>query len=430
MNQTKVWISIRDSFWFVPTCYSIIAMILVILFHNADRWIISSFKYQIPEILITSPETARALYAALVTAILTMTTISFSVIMLVLTTYSSQFSPRTLQDFMRSKMTHHVLGMFCLGFIFALTYLVLMDKQEAIIGPILMAVIAIICLAFFVYFIHYSARWLQVNNLIGKISFDSSRVINNTFAEKKIGEHESFDEEEVYKIKNQPMQDLLAIESGYVQKIEWTSLVNLAAKHGCVIDLHVQIGDYVTKDLPIASLYFKDQPYEKMDRMLDLIIIGTERTDIEDIEFIIQKLVEIAVKAISPSINDPHTAINSINRIGSMLSELGKVYKEVRYMTDQKNNLRIIKYPKRFEDYLYKSFYQIKHYANGDVSIYYNLVEILYKIAVASDDRIIKRKIWEFHYYIVESIEWDSLQNLDRHHLESIYKKLKGSCGK
>src|SRR5699024_9695021 len=109
LNMEKVWMNIRGSFWFLPTVYGMLSLILVFVINIADAWLIASIKDQIPKQLLTSKDTAKKLYAALVTAILTMTTISFSVIMVVLTTYSTQFSPRTLQDFMRSRTTQHVL---------------------------------------------------------------------------------------------------------------------------------------------------------------------------------------------------------------------------------------------------------------------------------------------------------------------------------
>src|SRR5699024_9402461 len=128
------------------------------------------------------------------------------------------------------------------------------------------------------------------------------------------------------------------------------------------------------------------------------IVIGNERTDIADGEIKLQKLVEIDLRAISPAINYSHTAINCINRIGSTLRELSNDYKEVYYLADHDENLRILQYPKIFEDYLYKSFYQLIHFAQEDVSIYYSLIEVLYKLALISKPDI-KQRVWNFHYF-------------------------------
>src|SRR5690625_2843320 len=104
MNRSKAWLNIRDSFWFMPAVYSVITLLIVIIISFADSWIVSLLKNTFLEDFIVEKDTARKLYSTLVTAILTMTTLSFSVIMVVLTTYATQFSPRILQNFMKSKL--------------------------------------------------------------------------------------------------------------------------------------------------------------------------------------------------------------------------------------------------------------------------------------------------------------------------------------
>src|SRR5690625_1545831 len=105
MNRSKAWLNIRDSYWFMPAVYSVITLRIVIIISFADSWIVSLLKHTFLEDFIVEKDTARKLYSALVTAILTMTTLSFSVIMVGLTTYATQFSPRILQNFMKSKFT-------------------------------------------------------------------------------------------------------------------------------------------------------------------------------------------------------------------------------------------------------------------------------------------------------------------------------------
>src|SRR5699024_10490270 len=221
----KVWMNIRGSLWFLPTVYGKLSLILDFVINSADAWLNASIKDHIPKQLLTSKDTAKKLYAAVVTAILTMATISFSVIMVVLTTYSTQCSPRTLQDFMRSRVTHQVLGVDCFGFIFAVINLVLVDKQPLITGPILMSAIAIINLAFFVYFIHYSARWIQVNNLVVKIRRDTSKVIHQAYKKEEYKEYQTWDEEEIKRFKQLSKTIVRAPISGYVQFIANNSLV-------------------------------------------------------------------------------------------------------------------------------------------------------------------------------------------------------------
>lgn len=429
MNRSKVWMNIRESFWFIPAVYGITAIIVVLLINFADAWLISSFKDDIPKQVLTGKDTAKKLYATLVTAILTMTTISFSVIMVVLTTYSSQFSPRVLQDFMKSKFTQHILGIFSSGFIFALIFLLLIDSGEPLFGPILMTIIAIICLGSFVYFIHHSSRWLQVNRLTEMLKAQGIKTIRNVYQKHHTYvEYSTWDEEEIVTLKEKSYKILRAEDSGYIERINWQGIVDYAKKYDYVIDFHVQVGNYIPKNFPLMSVMDANE-IKAEDHLHSLIIIGKERTDIQDIEFVIQKIVDIALRAISPSTNDPHTAINSINRIGGLLIEVGKNYKESSYLTDSEENLRVALSSRNYEDYLYKSFYQLRYYGSGDVSVIYGILEVLYKISDVSDS-MIKRKIWDFHYYISESIGWDKLSSLDREHLQEIYDKLESSCNK
>src|SRR5690625_1032767 len=83
--------------------------------------------------------------------------------------------------------------------------------------------------------------------------------------------------------------------------------------------------------------------------------------------------------------------------------------------------------PTTFDEYLYKSFYEIRYYGQNDVSVMYNMINVLYKIAVVSQP-VIKQKVWNFHFYVMEVIEWDKLSKLDRDHIEGAYNNLKSSC--
>lgn len=288
MESEKLWLKLRSSFWFLPAIYGLIAIGLVFAVHNLDSWLIHHHKMQLPQVLLTSSDVAKELYSALVTAILTMTTISISVIMAVLTTYSSQFSPRTLQDFMRSSSTHHVLGFYSFGFIFALLHLILVDKNSLVIGPIFMGLIAIMILGFFIYFIHYSARWVQVNHLIAKIRIDGSRVIHNTYKSREYLAYSNWNEEEVNEIKRKCTTLIHAKNPGYIQTIDFKNLVAWSRQHNAALILNVQVGDYVLEDYPLLHITVsEDQKYSK--ELHEYIIIDSERTDILDIEFSLQK---------------------------------------------------------------------------------------------------------------------------------------------
>ncbi|SER04877.1 Uncharacterized membrane protein [Gracilibacillus ureilyticus] len=424
--KDRIWLKTRDAFWFLPSVYSLFSIISVLLIVFTDQYIIDQFKEDIPSILLTKKDVAIEIYASLVTAILTMTTISFSVIMVVLTTYSNQFSPRTLQDFMRDRTTQHVLGVYCFGFIFALLNLLIVGKENIFLGPVFMTIIAIIELAFFVYFIHHSANWMQVNNLIRWIEIDGAKIIKKNIKKQQnfhIADKVNQDE---LNFRKKQQKNLKVKKSGYVQDLKWNKLVEWLEKNNAVAEMRVEVGDFIQKDLKLISIY-SDNKLDSYEALYEYIVIGNERTDLQDVEFTIQKLVEIALRAISPAVNDPHTAINAMYRIGSLLIELGTINDKGKYITDKNEHLRVIKRIKTFPDYLFKSFYQIRNYGKNDISIMYSILEVLNNVAMASNTKI-RKEIWEFHFYIIEAIDWDGLPDQERNYLQSIYEKLKTCC--
>src|SRR5699024_7166090 len=180
--------------------------------------------------------------------------------------------------------------------------------------------------------------------------------------------------------------------------------VSWAKKYETIIFMNVQVGAFVFNDYPLAYIVTINNDKPPMKELHEHIIIDSERTDLLDIEFSIQKLVDIALKAISPAMNDPHTAINCINRLGELLHELTKVDHELIY--------------------LYKSFYQIRHYGKHDISIMYSILEVLYKLSVVSDEQT-KHKIWSFHFYIINVIQLSKLSEQDAVYFNHLYDAFK-----
>ncbi|MFD1019281.1 DUF2254 domain-containing protein [Thalassobacillus hwangdonensis] len=428
-NSTRMWVSMKDSFWFLPAVYGVISVLAVVLVTIVDFLLLPVIQNVVPDIVLTNQDIAKSLYSALITAILTMTTISFSTIMVVLTTYTTQFSPRTLQDFMKNRMTQHVLGVYSFSFIFALLNLLLLteDKKRLMVSPFFTVVVSIVCLAFFILFIHHSSRFVQVNNLIGQIRYRTTKIIRGTFSKRDFQEKTEWDEEEITALKREDPQVILANETGYIQQLQLKNLIQWAKEEGAVLEAEFDIGDYIQEGMPIFKCWCSRE-MEAEEKCQEYLLIGNERVDNQDIEFSIQKLVEISVKAISPSINDPHTAINCINRIGFLLSELGRHYVPNRYYACDDDQLRLIMEPKPFREYLYKSFYQIRIYGSDDISVMNGVLEALYKVATVNGEDV-KEDVWSFSDYMREAFHVDP-NSLDYIYFKKQVEKLAAACNK
>lgn len=429
MNFSKASINLRNSFWFLPVVYGLISLVVVALSTWADLIYVSQLEGQLPKLFLSTEKVAQSLYGPLVTAILTMTTISFSSIMVVLTTYSSQFSPRVLQDFISDRFTQHVLGIFVAGFVFALVNLLLLTGKDSriIVSPLLTVILAITCLLFFVLFIHHSAAFVQVNNLIEKIARKSLSLVENK-GELHEGEmFEKWDSWEISELKEDEGLPIYSKKMGYIQFIPYKKLIQIATQSESVIRIDADVGRYVNPGTRLATVWSSDWSSFSESNVVNSIAIGTERINEQDLEFSIQKLVEIALRAISPSVNDPHTAINCTNRIGTILSKIGHTYQPKEAFFDEKRNLRVLTEPKPFFQYLYKSFYQIRHYGQDDVAMLNGILDALILTADGQTEAI-KQDVQKFHSYVMNSIDLNHFPDLDRELLQHTSDELNRIC--
>lgn len=317
----KLIFKIRGSIWFIPGVYSILAffLALIVIFVDHNDMLDGIF----PSFLLTNVELAQTILGSISAALLTMTTITFSTIMVVLTTYSSQFSPRTLNNFVEAPITMRVLGIFMGGFVYSILALLFMNKnwyESQVVSATVSVAIALVCLAFFAYFIHNVATSIQVSTLISDLTEETFEAIRK---QRKLQEKENIKVGEKWEkpdFNYKYVKKIEASEYGYIQLMDFEKLTGYAAEHNLIIEVDVLVGDFVTEASVLFTIYHSDDDLEL--ELNQFIKIGKERSSFEDPEFGVMKIVEIALRAISPGINDPNTARNCILHLGMILAEL------------------------------------------------------------------------------------------------------------
>jgi uncharacterized membrane protein len=268
-----------------------------------------------------------------------------------------------------------------------------------------------------VFFIHHVSKWIQVSNLIFDITTNSLKVVKEHFKGKEeVHPDAPWEDWEYAEIKNVEPKRIFPTKSGYLQLIDMEGLLQQTKAQNVIVRIEKRIGEFVDEDTPILSVWKMGQE-EAGANLSELLTIGRERATIQDIEFGITKLVEIALRASSPGINDPNTAINCIAQLGKVLAALGQRHLPRSFTNDDERNLRIIMEQPSFQMYLYKSFFQIRHYGKEDVSILAAILESLILIAERNDD-IIQKEVWKFTEYIVEGIHQETLLSLDKQYLQ------------
>lgn len=404
----------KEKFWLTPAIFSLLAVALSIGFFYVDLLLVDQFKEYIPSILLTKVDLAKTIMGTLAGALLTMSTFTFSTILVVLTMYSAQFSPRALKNFVHDPMTWRVLGIFLGGFIYNTLSLLFMRDDlytHDVLSTFVGIAIAFFCLGTFAYFIHYIATTVQVSKLIEALIKDAEEVISyyGDFEEQCTVAAISPDWNPVGVIET-----VNAETSGYLQFLSFEKLLNHAHKNGFKVDVLVCIGDYIYEGKPLMNIYKKDGQDPDVSSYYS---IGGERSAEQDLPYALQKLVEIALRAISPGINDPNTANDIIVRIGRLLGKMAHI-QHGEVVLANKDGEKIVKCTlPEFSDMLYKVYYQLAFYGKEDISVLHSMADSLKIIAELAPARH-HEAIWDIQGYMLESLEGQSLKAMDREFLQ------------
>lgn len=315
-----IWESITTSFWFIPVlmmlvslalCYSCLSLL--------DRAILpDAIRPLMPMVTSTGVQT---LVSTVATAMITATSIAFSMTLVALTLASNQFGPRLIRNFMDDKSTQSVLGILVSTFLFCLLSLhhlsSIASNQDAIslLAGVTVFFAIIDCITI-VYFIHHVSTSIQADQVIARCFNAFCDDIDNLLPKPESNEQYTPVSDSWVSGNENFLVSISAKQSGYVQTINYESFIGLSQIKISGCEIHVRSGDHVLSGEEIITLYCK-QPYkeEDFDGLRDAIVLGSSRTPIQDPEFAISQLVEIALRALSPGINDPHTAITCIDKL-------------------------------------------------------------------------------------------------------------------
>ncbi|QKS69953.1 DUF2254 domain-containing protein [Paenalkalicoccus suaedae] len=380
-------LNMKERVWFFPALYCLVAAVLSITLFLVDYYQPGDIYASVPEVLLNEYDLAKDILGVIAGALLTMTTITFSTIMIVLSTYSSQYSPRVLKNFMTDKRTLHVLGVFMGAFFYAIISLLLLQVElvnERVFSPAFGVLLSVIAIGVFAFFIHHVATYLQVSSLIEDLTKDLIKQINK-FENMIETDERLVAQKAVPEPTYQTTSMQYCSSFGYIRLVDYDAMFKLACEKDILIELHQHPGDFVSQNRPIATIYANEETDEEF-KLERFFLIGKDRSSEQDLVFGTTLLVEIALRAISPSLNDPNTAINCFNHLGTAMSRLTTTYVEDYYYQEPKTNQpRIMISQLPFKDFLYKTYYQLTTYGHEDISVVLGLYDSLIAVAETSE---------------------------------------------
>lgn len=381
--------SLQASYWVIPTIMAVTGMLLV-----PAQYLVHAL---LPEALLQlsffthlqnmSIATARAILGTVAAASIGTASVVFSVSIVVLSLTANQFGPRLLKNFLKQGVAQLTLGIFIATFMFSLFgFTLLEDSLNGVqISYLLVSMtIALGAGSFFVliFYIHHIANFIQAPRVID----DASRALMARIKQlPEIGERSresAASREDLVPPESSRLElELTTHRSGYLQSIDLEALMDRATRDNLHLTLRVYPGQFVliNQVVAIVSSPGRMTNFEPED-LLSAFSMGSERSATQDLTFALDQMVEIGLRALSPGINDPYTAINCINQLAAGLSLLaGRSLPDARLL-DENGVERIRKPHMRYEDALDAAFSQIREHGSKDRAVTGHLLHTLLEL--------------------------------------------------
>ncbi len=398
MNKLKrLWNSIRDSFWFFPSLIVALSMGLAVSLIEIDSTAgIEGWLALWPRVFGASAEGARGMLSTIAGSMMTVVGVTFSMILVTLTLASSQYTSRILRNFVRNRVTQVVLGLFASVFTYCLIVLrTIRGGEENGFVPSLAVTVAVLFaiggIGVLIFFIHHIAASIQASSIIASVAGETIESIDRLFPDKFGEELEGGDEGQSSPIAKRQWQSVCASKSGYIQSLDNATLLRVAREEKTVVRMERGIGEFVVQGTPLVSLMRDEAPGDGLCAELhNAYGIDRYRTVEQDAGFGIRQLVDMALRALSPGINDTTTAVMCVDYLTAILTRLAArdIAASHRY---EDGELRVITIGPSFASLVAESFDQIRGSAEGNLAIMLRLLGALETIGSATESMTRKR---------------------------------------
>lgn len=394
VKLSKLWDQLHSSYWFIPAVMAVGATILAFTMLTLDRT--DKVKIDYWWVYGGGSDGARSLLGSVAGSMISVAATAFSITIVALQLAAANFGPRLLRNFMQDMGNQVVLGTFIGTFIYCLLVLRTIhgegDGYEQYVPELSVTVgtlLAIISISVLIYFIHHASNIIQASHVIQNVSEDLHSAIERLFPQK-IGRGEPEDNLGVEEIPIYFEEESLPIRAsgtGYLQAIDHEELMKIACKHNLLIRLKIRPGKFLVQGSDLMFIFPGTKVNKKLTKQINnAFILGKERTEQQDVEFPIDQLVEIALRAISPGINDPFTAIRCIDRISAGMCHLVQRDFPSPYRYDKNNKLRVIVEGVDFKGLVDRAFNQIRQYGKSDAGVTTRLLEAIALIATYTNN--------------------------------------------
>ncbi|MFD2786772.1 DUF2254 domain-containing protein [Hymenobacter rubripertinctus] len=397
MNRLRqIWSNINSSLWFVPALMVVAAMLAAYFLVLLDVSVGNEWTQDYSLLFGAGADGARGMLTAIAGSMITVAGLIFSLTLATLATVSSQYTSRLLRNFMRDRANQVVMGFFVSIFVYCLIILrTIRGGDEGRFIPSLAVafglLLALVSIGVLIFFIHHIATSIQAANIIARIANETYESMEKLFPER-LGEQAGAAATAHWQATQHTWAPIPARRSGYVQNINNEALLDFARETDSIVRMERGIGSFVARGAPLVSVAryngepLTGEPAEIRDRLNDTYSLGDQRTLDQDLGFGFRQLVDIALKALSPGINDTTTAVMCVDQLGALLSQLvGRQFDEPLRMDE--GRVRVAAISTSFATYLTLALDQIRVSGAGNVAVLLRLLTAIETTARRVTDR-------------------------------------------
>lgn len=368
---------LRFSYWFIPTIMAIGAILLSIATVWIDSLTGADWINDAGWLYANQPAGARALLSTIAGSMITVAGVTFSITVAAVASSTNQFGPRLLTNFLRDRGNQITLGTFIATFLYCLLVLrtvVSADEAEQAFVPniaILFALLlALASVGVLIFFLHHVPQSVHVSHMIARVGQELIEEVDKLFP-RRIGEppsandgSSSIDELEQRFDAAYPIR---ATGCGYMQQVDGAHLMKVVSEESLIIKIDCRPGTFVRQGQPLARILASEPPDEVLkDRLVEAFTWHVKRSPTQDIMFLVDQLVEIAARALSPGLNDPFTAMNCLEWLTAALAAVADRDVPDGRRFDDDGDLRIVARPVRFADLAEAGFGALLPYIAAD----------------------------------------------------------------
>ncbi|MCP5242369.1 MAG: DUF2254 domain-containing protein [Burkholderiales bacterium] len=385
------WEKLLITIWFVPAIIATGLVMTAIGLLSLDRYV-DVHNWPGADVLQIGTSGTRQLLAVTASAIISVTGVVFSISVVALTLAANQFGSKILYNFLRDTKTKIVLGLLVGSFLYGLALLSFIDthatssQQIPIISVAVNLLLTVLSIIGLIYFIHYISTTIQADQIISLIGEELNEAIEESLLD--------LDEQCMTDFLKQrwdiavhamPSETVLAAGSGYVEFVDVDKLNKIAESENQHLELLLRPGDFVIEHSPILRIYYDEEISEACNDKLRLCIsLGRKRTPFSDIEFAIMQLLQIALRALSPGINDSLTAIACIDWLSASLGRMANKNFPPEYLEDSNGVVRVKKRGFCFTDAVDTMFHPLRQNVTTNEMVMIHLLETISRILQVS----------------------------------------------